>query len=98
MRVICASTAGAGHFAPLVPWVEHLTRAGHEVLVVGPPALEPAAARWAFRPGGTADPAEVGAIMGRAMSMRQEDAGDLVIGEVFTRLNSGALVPSMRAV
>lgn len=35
--------------------------------------------------------------MGRAMSMRQEDAADMVIGEVFTRLNSGALVPSMRA-
>ncbi len=35
--------------------------------------------------------------MGRAMSMRQQDVVDMVIGEVFTRLNSGALVPSMRA-
>ena len=97
MRVICASTAGAGHFSPLVPWIEHLLGAGHEVLVVGPPALGTAAARWEFRSGGTADPAEVGAIMGRAMSMRQEDVADMVIGEVFTRLNSGALVPSMRS-
>jgi UDP:flavonoid glycosyltransferase YjiC (YdhE family) len=31
------------------------------------------------------------------MSMRQEDAADMVIGDVFTRLNSGALVPSMRS-
>lgn len=97
MRVLCASTPGAGHFSPLVPWIEHLLGAGHEVLVVGPPALESDAGRWEFRAGGTADPAEVGAMMGRAMSMRQQDAADLVIGEVFTRLNSGALVPAMRA-
>ena len=35
--------------------------------------------------------------MGRAMSMRQADVADMVIGEVFARLNSGALVPSMRS-
>jgi hypothetical protein len=81
----------------LVPWIEHLTGRGHQVLVVGPPALARAAARWEFRPGGTADPVEVGAIMERAMSMRHEDAADLVIGEVFARLNSGALVPAMRS-
>jgi hypothetical protein len=97
MRVLCASTAGAGHFSPLVPWIEHLVGMGHQVLVVGPPALAPAAARWEFLPGGTADPVEVGAIMRRAMSMPHEDVADMVIGEVFTRLNSGALVPAMRS-
>ena len=35
MRVICASTAGAGHFSPMVPWIEHLIARGNEVLVVG---------------------------------------------------------------
>lgn len=97
MRVLCASTAGSGHFSPLVPWIEHLSGLGHEVLVVGPPALGRATARWEFRAGGTADSAEIGAIMGRAMSMRHDDVAELVIGEVFTRLNAGALIPSMRA-
>jgi hypothetical protein len=97
MRVICASTAGAGHFSPMVPWIEHLIEAGNEVLVVGPPGLGPTAARWDFRAGETADPAEVGAIMSRAMTLRHEDAADMVIGELFTRLNSGALVPAMQA-
>jgi hypothetical protein len=98
MRVICASTAGAGHFSPMVPWIEHLIEVGNEVLIVGPPGLGPTAARWDFRAGETADPAEVEAIMGRAMASRHEDAADMVIGEVFTRLNSGSLVPAMRAV
>lgn len=97
MRVICASTAGAGHFSPMVPWIEHLVETGNDVLVFGPPGLWPAAARWEFRSGETADPAEVGAIMGRAMAGRHEDAAAMVIGEVFARLNSGALVPAMRA-
>ncbi len=35
--------------------------------------------------------------MGRAMAARHEDAAGMVIGEVFTRLNAGALVPAMRA-
>ena len=96
MRVLCASTAGAGHFSPLVPWIELLVGMGHQVLVVGPPALGPATARWEFVPGGAADPAEVGAIMARVVSMTHEDAADLMIGEVFTRLNSGALLPAMR--
>ena len=81
----------------MVPWIEHLIETGNEVLVVGPPGLGPTAARWDFRSGGTADPAEVGAIMGRAMASRHEDAADMVIGEVFARLNSGALVPAMQA-
>lgn len=97
MRVMCASTAGAGHFSPLVPWIDHLVGLGHQVLVVGPPALEAAAASYDFHPGETADPGEVGALMGRAMSMRHEDVAQMVVGEVFARLNSGALVPAMRA-
>ena len=74
-----------------------MVETGHEVLVVGPPGLGPTAARWDLRSREAADPAEVGAIMSRAMSMRHEDAADMVIGEVFTRLNSGALVSAMRA-
>ena len=40
MRVLFASTRGAGHFGPLVPFLDAFTGAGHEVLVVGPPELD----------------------------------------------------------
>jgi UDP:flavonoid glycosyltransferase YjiC (YdhE family) len=39
VRVLFASTRGAGHFNPLVPFIEACLRHRHEVLVVGPPAL-----------------------------------------------------------
>src|SRR5918994_1226443 len=39
VRVLFASTAGAGHFHPLKPLVEACLRQGDDVLVAGPPAL-----------------------------------------------------------
>ncbi|HEY7537386.1 MAG TPA: nucleotide disphospho-sugar-binding domain-containing protein [Gaiellaceae bacterium] len=43
MRVLIASTHGAGHFGPLVPFAEACLRSEHEVIVVGPPTLDPVA-------------------------------------------------------
>ena len=56
MRVLFASTQGAGHFGPLVPFLEAAARDGHEALVVGPPTLD--ARGYAFR-AGAAPPDEV---------------------------------------
>ena len=39
MRILFTSTGGAGHFTPLVPWIEASLRRGHEILVVGPAKL-----------------------------------------------------------
>ena len=38
MRALFASTQGAGHFNPLVPFIDAALRQGHEVLVAGPSA------------------------------------------------------------
>jgi UDP:flavonoid glycosyltransferase YjiC (YdhE family) len=56
VRVLFVSTRGAGHFNPLVPFIEACRRNGHELLVAGPPSLGPAveAAGYPFRAG--ADP------------------------------------------
>ena len=37
MRLLFASTAGAGHFGPLVPWIDGALERGHEVLVAAYP-------------------------------------------------------------
>jgi len=39
VRVLFASTAGAGHLHPLKPFVEACLRQGDDVLVAGPPVL-----------------------------------------------------------
>ena len=99
MRILFASTGGAGHFGPLVPWIEMSQQRGHEVLVVGPPALEETVRRagYPFRRGATPPPEVVGPIWRQVATLPVKEAGPLVIGEIFCRLNSGAMLPVMRA-
>lgn len=94
MRVLAASTAAAGHFTPLKPWLAHLAATGHEVLVVGPPDLAEAATDWEFRPGDAPDPAVVGPAWDRAFA-DPANAGAVVMSEIFARINAGALRAGM---
>ncbi len=99
MRVLFASSQGAGHFNPLIPWIEISRHRGHEVLVIGPPGLAETVERagYPFRVGAAPSPEEVAPIWTRVATMRQNEVGPLVIGEIFCRLNSGAMLPVMRA-
>ncbi len=45
MRVLFATTRGAGHFGPLVPFAQACRRAGHDVLVAGPRSVAGLVAR-----------------------------------------------------
>ena len=58
VRVLFASTRGAGHFNPLVPFLDAARRLGHEVLVAGPTGLRPVVARTDYPFHECADPAE----------------------------------------
>jgi hypothetical protein len=40
VRILFASTEGAGHFGPLIPFIDACERNGHELLIVGPPTLK----------------------------------------------------------
>jgi UDP:flavonoid glycosyltransferase YjiC (YdhE family) len=42
MRVLFATTAGAGHFGPLIPFARAALSVGHEVAVAAPGAFESA--------------------------------------------------------
>ena len=43
MRIVFATTRGAGHLGPLIPIARACMRAGHDVLVAGHPEVAP---RW----------------------------------------------------
>ena len=99
MRILFASTRGAGHFNPLVPFARAFGRAGHELLVAGPPTLSGAVASagfdfWQFDP-----PAEdeLGPVWARVPELPQDEQNEIVIGEIFGRLNTAAALPRMRA-
>ncbi len=95
MRVLFASTQGAGHFGPLVPFLEACVRGGHEVLVVGPPTLDPGG--YPFRPGATPPDEELGPVWA-GMPAQPPGQGDVVVvGHIFARLNVRAMLPTLRA-
>lgn len=98
LRVLVASTGGAGHFTPMIPFVDACRRAGHEVLVVGPPGLaeSAAAAGYAFRGGGAPPDEELGPVWARVPTVAPDEAERIVIGEIFATLNVRAMLPAMR--
>lgn len=99
MRVLFACTQGAGHFNPLVPFVEACRRGGDEVLVVGPPPLAESVERLGFPFWlGAAPPAEqLGSVLARVATLSYDEGMRLVIGEIFATLNVRAMLPGMRA-
>jgi UDP:flavonoid glycosyltransferase YjiC (YdhE family) len=99
VRVLFASTRGAGHFHPLVPFIESALGAGHEVMVAGPPALAEMvrAAGYPFREGAAPPDDELGPVWARVPTLSPDEANQTVIGEIFGRLNTRAMLPALRA-
>ena len=97
MRILGVSTAGAGHFNPMRPWLRRLVDDGHEVMVVGPPGLARSADGFPFRPGADPDVEAVAAIWRQVAESPLEVSRDLVLRELFGRLNSEAMIPAVRA-
>lgn len=100
MRVLVATTAGAGHFAGLLPFARACTRAGHEVRVAAPASFAATVRREGLthEPVPDAEPADLAAVFGQIPSLTRHGADDLVIQEVFGRLDLQAALPQMRTI
>ncbi len=98
MRILFASTGGAGHVTPMLPFAAACRRAGHDVLLVGPPGLSSTAEQQAlpFVPGALPGDAETGPVWARVPHLSFAEAERLVIGQVFATLNVRAMLPTMR--
>jgi UDP:flavonoid glycosyltransferase YjiC (YdhE family) len=95
MRVLFATTRGAGHFGPLVPFAHACVRAGHEVLVAGPASVAGLVARAGlrFRPVGEAPPAMVDAAF--APVWRREASVEHVVRDLFIGLYARTAMADM---
>jgi UDP:flavonoid glycosyltransferase YjiC (YdhE family) len=95
-RVLVASTGGAGHFGPLVPFVEALAARGDELLLVVPAELQPtvAALGHPFELGPDPPPAEVAALRERFAAAPAREASILANRELFGRLCTTAMLPT----
>jgi UDP:flavonoid glycosyltransferase YjiC (YdhE family) len=95
MRLLFASTHGAGHFSPLIPFIDAARRNGHETLIVGPPTLK--ARGYEFK-AGEAPPDEIlGPVWSRMMSLPPGQGDVVVVGVIFARLNVDAMLPTLEA-
>ena len=97
MRVLVTTTGGAGHFGPLVPFVDALLAAGDEVLIATRASMaEPIRATgYDVRPFADAPAEERDAIFGSARDRSNDDANILVVSEVFGRLDTRAALPGV---
>ncbi len=97
MRVLFATTANDGHFGPLRPFARAFTDAGHEVAVAAPASYATALERGGFAHVPFADAPEelIGPIMARLPTLPYAEADEIVIREVFARVDAQAALPGM---
>jgi UDP:flavonoid glycosyltransferase YjiC (YdhE family) len=99
MRILFATTAGAGHFGPLIPFAKAATAADAEIMVAAPASFEEAVVGaglpfWAL---GEPTVEEWGAVMAGVAGLTEEEGNQLVVGEIFGRLDAGRALPAMLA-
>lgn len=95
MRIVFASTQGAGHFGPLIPFIDACERNGHEVLIVGPPTLK--SRGYAFRAGASPPDEVLGPLWGRMPSLPPAQGDIVVVAGIFAGLNVEAMLPTLSA-
>lgn len=98
MRILFSSTAGAGHFGPLVPFVRSCARHGHEAMVAAPAAFEAVVAAETgvpFRAFGNPPEEETTAVLSSIGQLSRPEANRRVVGEIFGRLDPTAAVPGL---
>jgi UDP:flavonoid glycosyltransferase YjiC (YdhE family) len=100
MRVLFSTTAGQGHFAPMLPVARALTAAGHEVAVTAPEsfAASVVASGLPHLPFADPDPAEMGAAFGRLAGLSVMEANAVMVGEIFAGLDAAAALPGIHAI
>lgn len=97
MRVLVTSSAMAGHFGPLVPFLDAMRERGDDVALLVPEAARERAESTGVPVliGGSPDPAEVAELWHRFREAARGEASVIANREIFGRLNTAAMLPSV---
>jgi UDP:flavonoid glycosyltransferase YjiC (YdhE family) len=100
VRVLFSTTANEGHFGPLLPFARACAASGHDVRVAAPVSFGSALARVGLRhePFADARPDLIGPVMAQLPAMDVEDANDVVMREVFGRIDAQAALPALQTI
>lgn len=100
MRVLVSTTAGTGHFRPVVPFARACAAAGHDVAVAAPASFAAQVDAAGFRHLPFADvPADVMApVFARLPTLSFDEANRVVLADVFGRLDAQAALPGLRRI
>ena len=100
MRVLFSTTAGSGHFGPLIPFARACVDAGHLVKVAAPAsfATEVSRAGLDHAPFDDVPPDVIGPVFGRLPELSFEEANATVMSEVFGRLDAQAALPGVTRI
>ena len=100
MRVLFSTTAGSGHFGPMVPFAQACRDAGHDVKVAAPASFSEAVAATGLEHAPFADvpPEVMGPVFARLPHLPREEADRVVMAEVFGRLDAQAALPGRTAI
>jgi len=98
MRMLFATTAGTGHFGPMVPVARACAEAGHEVRVAAPQSFASHVARAGLEhvPFDDVPPEVMGPVFARLPSMTPKEANATVVRDVFGRLDAQAAWPRVQ--
>ena len=99
MRVLLSSTAGDGHFGPLVPLARACLAAGHEVRAATPTSFAGAVRRSGLThvPFPDAPPDVIGPVLASLPGLGFAEANETVMREVFGRLDAQYALPGILA-
>ena len=100
VRVLFSTTAGSGHFGPMVPFAKACRQAGHEVRVAAPASFAEAVAATGLDHAPFADvpPEVLRPIFGRLPELSRVEANRTVIAEVFGRLDAQVALPGLTQI
>ncbi|GIH14943.1 glycosyltransferase [Rugosimonospora africana] len=98
MRVLLATSAGAGHFGPMLPFAAAFRRAGHEVQVAAPGSFAAAVERAGYRHWSCpdADPDEWAAVRDRFLAAEPERRNEVMV-TLGAELEARSIMPGMLA-
>ena len=100
MRVLFSTTAGAGHFGPLVPVAQACLAAGWDVAVAAPSIFGDSvrAAGLDHLPFPEAPHDLMGQVFGRLPTLTPAEGDRVVIAEIFGRLDAQAALPALTTI